>query len=311
MSEKPKLPAGGLALAFSGVAVVAAVGAVMISTRSAEVKAAADGAPAATAALSVQPPGSDPLVSAQSVSPETPVPPQPGTATAPGAIAFADKTLAFSAALPQGDPNDPILAKLRKEAEDLLAATKKEAAAAFAERGPGDLQIGWEYQLEWKTLARAGDLVSLVGTLYQFTGGAHGLGSTDTRIANAKTGEEMDFPAMLRFGKGFSPAVVIATCEALKKEKLSRIESATVMDEPIICAGPNANMRMEDASIGLAPSTVAGKFGGLYVYFDPYAVGAYAEGSYEVAIPHEVFVEDLKPPFKELFAGAPLPFEEN
>ena len=311
MSEKPKLPAGGLALAFSGVAVVAAVGAVMISTRSADVQAGSAGAPSASTELAAQPPGSDPLVSAQSVSPETPLPPQPGTATAPGAIAFSDKTLEFSAALPQGAPNDPIIGQLRKEAEELLAKTKKEAAAAFAERVPGALQIGWEYQLEWKILARAGDWVSLVGTLYQFNGGAHGLGSTDTRIANAKTGEQMDFPAMLRFGKGFSPAVVIATCEALKKEKLSRIDSATVMDEPIICAGPNANVRLEDASIGLAPSTVAGKFGGLYVYFDPYAVGAYAEGSYQVAIPHEVFAEDLKAPFKDLFAGAPLPFEEN
>lgn len=311
MSEKPKLPAGGLALAFSGVAVVAAVGAVMISTRKADVDSGNVPAAATSPELAAQPPGSDPVLSVQSAPQETPVPPQPGTATAPGAIAFSDKTLEFSAALPQGDPNDPILAKLRKEAEDLLAKTKKEAAAAFTDRPADAPQIGWEYQLEWKILGRSGDLVSLVGTLYQFNGGAHGLGTTDTRIANAKTGEEMTFPDMLRFGKGFSPAVVIATCEALKKEKRARIQSDTVMDEPIVCAGPSANVRLEDAKIALAPSNVAGKFGGLYVYFDPYAVGAYAEGSYEVAIPHEVFSEDLKLPFKGLFAGSPLPFAEN
>lgn len=308
MSEKPKLPAGGLALAFSGVAVFAAVGAVMISTRSADVKAGAEGAPVASAELAMQPPGSDPTLSIQSV-PQTPDTPVPGTAVVPGAVAYTDKNLAFNAALPTPEQVGPISGVLRKEAEDLLAKKKAEAAAHFADndRSP----IPWEFEIEWKVLGRAGDHVSLVGTLYQFEGGAHGLGTTDTRLANFKTGEEMTFADMLRFGKGFSPAVVIATCEALRKEKRARIQSDTVMEEPIICAGPNANVRLEDASIALAPSTVAGKFGGLYVYFDPYAVGAYAEGSYEVAIPHEVFVEDLKAPFKLLFAGSPLPFEEN
>ncbi len=308
MSEKPKLPAGGLALAFSGVAVVAAVGAVMISTRSADVKAGPEGAPVASAELAKQPPGSDPTLSIQS-APQTPDTPVPGTAVAPGAVAYTDKNLAFNAALPTPEQVGPIGNVLRKEAEDLLARKKAEAAANFGDNSGSP--IPWEFEIEWKVLGRAGDYVSLVGTLYQFEGGAHGLGTTDTRIANGKTGEEMAFPDMLRFGKGFSPAVVIATCEALKKEKRARIQSDTIMDEPIVCAGPNANVRLEDARIALAPSNVAGKFGGLYVYFDPYAVGAYAEGSYEVAIPHEVFIEDLKAPFKALFAGSPLPFEEN
>ncbi len=310
MTEKRKLPMAAIAMGFSGVAVAAAVGAVMISTGTSG--SSPDGAPAANAELAAQPPGSDPIVSAQSLSPQPPEPPTPGEAIAPGAIAFSDPSLSFSAALPQGEPGDPVLAKLRKEADDLLAKTKKEAQEFHAEaKANGQTPMTWEYQLEWKPLARSGDLISLVGTLYRFTGGAHGMGNTDTRLANAKTGEEMEFSKLLRFGKGFSPAVVIATCEALKKEKLARIDSATVMDEPIVCAGPNANVRLEDASIALAPSSVADKFGGLYVYFDPYAVGSYSEGSYEVIIPHEVFAEDLKPEFKGMFAGTAPPFDAN
>lgn len=307
MTEKRKLPGSAIALGFSGVAVAAAVGAVMISTSKPDAKL--DGA-TAPAELAAPPPGSDPTLSIQS-APQTPGTPAPGTAVAPGAIAFSDQTLSFSAALPTPEQVGPISTTLRKETDDLFAKTKAEAAAAFAARGPDDMKIAWEYEVEWKALARAGDYVSLVGTLYQFSGGAHGLGSTDTRLANMKTGEVIDFPAMLRFGKGFSPAVVIATCEALKKEKLARIDSATVMDEPIVCAGPNANVRLEDAKIAIAPSNVADKFGGLYVYFDPYAVGAYAEGSYGVIVAHEVFAEDLKPQFKALFAGTAPPFAAN
>jgi hypothetical protein len=311
MSEKPKLPAGGLALAFSGVAVVAAVGAVMISTRGGDVKAA--GEQPAAASSDGATPSDEQILSVQS-APETPQPPTPGAAGVQSAdtISVSDPSLVFSAALPSQEEAGPIAARLRKEADDLLAKKLKEAHEMHADaRAEGRSPIPWEYQIEWKVLGRASEWVSLVGTLYQFEGGAHGLGTTDTRIANYKTGEEIAFPDMLRFGKGFSPAVVIATCEALKKEKRTRIGSDTVMDEPTICAGPNANVRLEDASIGLAPSNVAGKFGGLYVYFDPYAVGSYAEGSYQVAIPHEVFAEDLKAPFKTLFAGSPVPFQEN
>jgi hypothetical protein len=258
--------------------------------------------------------GSDPLVTAQS-APQTPQPPTPGVAGAESAnaIAFADPQLEFSAALPPQDQNGPIIAKLRKEAEDLLAKTKKEATEGHAEaRANGQTPMTWDYQINWTVLARSGDVVSLMGTLYQFSGGAHGMTSTDTRLASIKTGEEIDFSGMMRFGKVPSPALVIAACEAVKKVKTARIDSATVFDDPIVCAGPSANVRLEDASIALAPSNIADKFGGIYVYFDPYAIGAYAEGSYEVVVQQDVFAEDLKPEFKALFAGtAPPPSQDN
>ena len=45
----------------------------------------------------------------------------------------------------------------------------------------------------------------------------------------------------------------------------------------------------------LAPSTVPGKIGGLVFLFDPYAVGAYAEGEYEVTLPQALFTAVLAP----------------
>lgn len=299
MTEKRKLPGAALAMGFSGVAVAAAVGAVMISSSQPDTKA--DGATAPTE-LAAQPSDPDPTLSIQS-TPQTPDTPTPGAA--PGAIAYSDGNMTFSAALPLREQAGPIADILRKEAEDLLARKK----ASITEDGRGT--IPWEFEIAWKVLGRAGDFVSLEGTLYQFEGGAHGMANTDTRLANMKTGEVIDFPGMLRFGKAFSPAVVIATCEALKKAKLERINETTIMDEPIVCAGPNANVRLEDAKLAIAPSTTADKFGGLYIFFDAYAVGPYAEGSYELAIPHDVFADDLKPQFKALFGGTPKPYKQN
>lgn len=300
------------AIVGPAVAIGASLLAVFISTsgnkdNTPEPAASSEEAPAT-------PDGSDPVVSAQSV-PQAPEPPIPGAAAVDSAnpIAFADAQLEFSAALPSQDENGPIVARLRKEADDLLAKTKREASENYAEaKASGRTPMTWDYQLNWSVLARSGDFVSLVGTLYQFSGGAHGMTSTDTRLAHVKTGEQVELANVMRFGKTLSPAIVIAACEAVKKAKTDRISSPTVFDEPIVCAGPNANVKLEDASLALAPSNVAGKFGGIYAYFDPYAIGAYAEGAYEIVVQHDVFADDLKPEFKALFGGtAPPPSPDN
>lgn len=300
------------AIAGPAVAIGASLLAVFISTNGDKNKA--PDSVAATEAAPSTPDGSDPVVSAQS-APQAPEPPTPGAAAvdSANAIAFADAQLEFSAALPSQDENGPIIARLRKEADDLLAKTKKEASENYAEaKARGQTPMTWDYQLNWSVLARSGDFVSLLGTLYQFNGGAHGMTSTDTRLASIRTGEEINVATIMRFGKTLSPAIVIAACEAVKKAKTDRIDSATVFDEPIVCAGPNANVKLEDASLALAPSSAAGKFGGIYAYFDPYAIGAYAEGAYEIVVQHDVFAEDLKPEFKALFGGtAPPPSPDN
>jgi hypothetical protein len=300
------------AIAGPAVAIGASLLAVFISTSGNNDKSPE---PAATSEASLATPdGSDPVVSVQS-APQPPEAPTPGAATVDSvsAIAFADAQLEFSAALPSQDENGPIIARLRKEADDLLAKTKKEASETHAEaKGRGQTPMTWDYQLNWSVLARSGDFVSLLGTLYQFSGGAHGMTSTDTRLANIKTGDQLEIANVMRFGKTLSPAIVIAACEAVKKAKTDRIKSATVFDEPIVCAGPNANVKLEDASLALAPSNAAGKFGGIYAFFDPYAIGPYAEGAYEIVVQHDVFSDDLKPEFKALFGGtAPPPSPDN
>lgn len=257
--------------------------------------------------------GADPIVAAQSAptaDPATPpaplTPMQPGTVTLSpdGSISFIDESLTFSAVMPKAAADDPIVKKLQADAQAYLDKKKVEARADFDERKKqGAIEMSWEVQQEWKYTAKAGGIASLVGTNYEFTGGAHGMGATDTKIVRSDTGEELSLAKMLLPDRSPSPAITIAICEALKAEKMKAIQAATIFDEPITCAGPKANVKIEDAHIALAPSTDADTFGGLFVYYDAYAVGSYAEGPYTLTIPQAVFREDMRPQYKPLFSG--------
>jgi hypothetical protein len=241
----------------------------------------------------------------QTTPPPVPVTPDPGAAvaTADGSLAFADDTIEFGAAIPPGPATDPVLTYLRTDAQAYFAKYKANALADAEDRKKtGAPAMPWEVKIDWKYTAKAGNIVSLVGTAYEFTGGAHGMTYTDTHIAKADTGEQITVESMLQSG-AISPAIIIGVCEALKTVKLKNMGSATIYDEPITCAGINTNIKIEEAKFALAPSSELDKFGGLFVYYDPYAVGSYSEGSYSLALPNEVFAQDLRPEYKTLFGG--------
>jgi hypothetical protein len=238
----------------------------------------------------------------QTTPPATPNPGAP-VAGADGTLAFSDDTISFIAAIPPGPADDPVLTYLRTDALSFFEGYRSNARIDAQERKAQDAPaMPWEVSIAWKYTAKAGDIVSLVGTAYEFTGGAHGMTYTDTHIARSGTGEQISVESMLQSG-AISPALTIGVCEALKARKLESIGSATIYDEPIVCAGTSANIKVEEAKFALAPSSEPNRFGGLFVYYDPYAVGPYAEGGYALAIPNEVFAHDLRPEFKEFFGG--------
>jgi hypothetical protein len=55
----------------------------------------------------------------------------------------------------------------------------------------------------------------------------------------------------------------------------------------------------------LAPSTMPGKIGGLTVLIDPYVVGPYSEGDYEVVVPASAFQACWPPPMPARSAARP------
>jgi hypothetical protein len=222
-------------------------------------------------------------------------------------ISFADSSLSFAAAFPEAPAGDPVIAELRRDAEGYLASLKTNARADFDRmKKAGFEPRPWEIRVTWKYSAKADDIVSLIGQSSEYTGGAHPNQRFDTHIART-SGDKIEFGDMLAAKRSPSPAVVIAICEALKAAKIAKIKSPTILDEPIVCVGPGANAKTEDAKIVLAPSNEAGKFGGVYAYYEPYAVGAYVEGPYVLTVQQAIFAEDLRPEFKALFGGETPP----
>lgn len=249
------------------------------------VQLASSGSPAEPAATTSSP-AAEPLIQTQSVkTPEGP----------PATMHFEDKSLKFDVAFP-GPAADPVIADRMKDAEGYLANAKVEARQA---RGGQQ----WRYQVRWHQIARAGGWVSLLGIASEFKGGAHPEWNYDTLIARDTAKERVKFDDMMLPDHSPSAALAIAICEGLKAEKKKRIGEETIMNEPIVCAGPKSNV---DGAIKLpAASTTADKFGGAYIHFPPYAAGSYAEGSYDFVVPQSVFAADLRPAYKPLFAGEP------
>ena len=63
--------------------------------------------------------------------------------------------------------------------------------------------------------------------------------------------------------------------------------------------------KWRDTDLVLVASTTPGKFGGVDFVFDPYAIGSYAEGPYEVVVPYAAIRDALTPTYAGEFAGAP------
>lgn len=240
--------------------------------------------------------------SVQTAFSDTTAPPQI-PATRSGPVELETDYLSFHTTMPAGPSDDPVLAYLEADAKRYLDRIRANAEAEQARQkkagGPGH---AWSVEIAWEYTAKAGDIVSLAGTADEYTGGAHPTVFYDTHIART-SGEPINFDAMFLAGKSPSPAVQIGVCEALKAEKKSKIGAETIFDEPIVCAGPDANAKTEQAAIALAPSDRPGKFGGIYAYYSPYIVGASVEGGYQLVVQQGVFAEDLKPEFKALFEG--------
>lgn len=225
-------------------------------------------------------------------------------ADTPDPTTFESAYLVFNTALPPAGPDDKVIGFLRRDAERYLARIRVNAEADYQRlKREGVTTQPWNVDIAWKETARAGDIVSLVGEASEYTGGAHPVTFFDTHIAHIKTGDAIKFDDLFLPKRSPSPAFQIALCEALKAAKIARGGTATIYDEPIVCVGPNANTKPEQAMIALAPSDVADRFGGVHVYYAPYIVGPYSEGTYALTIQQDIFAEDLRPEARVLFAG--------
>lgn len=185
------------------------------------------------------------------------------------------------------------------------AELKKDLETARTDRahiaGEGFPNPAYEHERTWSVSASTPRLVSLKGTWFSYTGGAHpNSGSSsltwDTNLARAINRTELFKPA----GPA-DAAVQKALCDGIGQARIAK--GVPPASDPSTWPCP----QWRDAELVLLASTTPGKLGGVDFLFDPYAIGSYAEGPYEVVLPYAAIREALAPAYAAEFAGAPRP----
>jgi len=154
--------------------------------------------------------------------------------------------------------------------------------------------------IEWRASAETSKLLSLEGLTAEYTGGAHG-NSGYASVLWDKSLKRAVTPAALFRADADPASLNAALCREIEAEKTRRLGEPFRFDAERPCPA------WREGVFVLEPSTVPGKAGGVTFLYGPYALGAYAEGSYEITVPLSAFQRALAPAYADEFAGAPRP----
>lgn len=162
----------------------------------------------------------------------------------------------------------------------------------------------WELERDYTLQSTvANRYVSVLRNDFAFTGGAHPNRNFDTILWDDQAKKPISIRPFFIELKDNGPAlteILKAVIAALVEEKKAR---GTYFPEDLAWQGYIEPKLLKIGPVLLAPSTEAGKSSGLEFQYGPYAVGAYAEGSYDVFVPWTVFKSFLSPEGLAIFGG--------
>jgi len=168
---------------------------------------------------------------------------------------------------------------------DYAETTTKAASHVIPEDTAAGDQRGeqlWPY-LQWFDLQRpAANAVAVAITSYTFSGGAHGYGGTNTSLVDLRTGRSATLADVFGSGERWLQTLVPLVRDDLKKQFTNDRPGFDDAIEP-------ANMAKQLRD----PSIYYFQHERLQLIFNPYAVGPYVSGTFEVNIPYVT----LKPLF--------------
>ena len=237
-------------------------------------------------------------------------PPQvPAAATAP--VAAAPAPAARPLAFDQTDPAAKVALRLPAEIaafpalHTMLYDREVESLRAFAAKAETDRkastgQFPWRpynRQGQWFLAADAAPLVNLRALWFEDTGGAHPNHGGASLLWDNVANREIQPQGLFRDGADMA-VLDKAICDAVAQAKTHR-EGAVPLSDMFACP------KWSQTVLVLAPSTTPGKAGGLTAIIDPYVVGPYSEGDYEVTVPVSAFQGLLAPAYADAFGGAP------
>lgn len=194
-----------------------------------------------------------------------------------------------------------LLADGRKWANSHLAEANKQLKESpeFFRDGRG-----WELERDYTIQSTvANRYVSILRNEYTFTGGAHPNRGFETFLWDDQAKKPISIRPFFTELKDDGPAltaILKAMIASLIEEKKARdtyfpddLSWQKYIEPKLLKIGP----------VLLAPSTEAGKSSGLEFQYGPYAVGAYAEGSYEAFVPWSTLKPFLSSEGLTIFGG--------
>ncbi len=184
----------------------------------------------------------------------------------------------------------------RQELEDFANQAREDRARYSAkgvrQRGP------YVRKVSWTITAITPKLISLMGAWFDDTGGVHPNHGSQARIWDRQHNQMLLQSELFKAEADPAP-LDAALCQAVTELKTRRMGPT----DPRRWTCP----KWADSQAVLAPSTQPYRIGGLTFLFDPYVIGAYAEGDYAVTIPLSVFQSALAPQWSADFTGSPAP----
>ena len=137
-----------------------------------------------------------------------------------------------------------------------------------------DIDQTWSYEQSFGLHRPGPSSISVEVSLYSFTGGAHGNGSTYAVLVDLRTGRELKPESAFAAGGEWLRTVTAIVAADLKKQFVER---------------PGFDDALEPAKLAelmAEPGRYLFKADGLEIIFNQYDVGPYSAGTYQVAIPY-------------------------
>jgi hypothetical protein len=191
------------------------------------------------------------------------------------------------------------------ELHQALFASGKQELMEFAKAAAGDRARyvlkgrhpgQYERKVAWTITAISPRLISLKSAWFADTGGVHPNHGTGSYLWDRDHNQMLAQSELFKTDYDFS-ALDPLLCDAITKVKAARMGPT----DPKSWTCPE----WADSRAVLVPSTVPYRVGGLMFLYDPYVIGPYAEGDYEVTIPLSAFQPALAPAWADQFAGGP------
>lgn len=238
---------------------------------------------------------SPPTVRAESAEDDTPDPVELRNLARDGTAATVSVT--YDPAIEGFDPR--LARRIMEASEEALQEFEAEAEAMGA--GQGGPSPSHFLDISWHATWRGETVISLLREVSYYTGGAHPNASLSTLIWDREAGRQIGAGDLFAGEEAAYDALLGPLRARLVEARGERLEMGGLSTDELRGDVEEAVSREAGSLDRLAISSGEnGAANGITVYFPPYEVAPYAEGSYVIDLPADLFTDALVPPYSAI-----------